>query len=165
MWMVVGGRRLVMRSLWFYVVTTFLVAFAFSCRLLLLIREMRLQARVPGVVRDILRASSLAKPKEDAHAIELGVEFAPERPVAWRCSRGVSNVGAKRPVDHRNVAPSDHAIAPQQGQRVVAAEALRDRRVRLEAVLPAPESLEAIAIPHDRIKRRQQLDALFGWPP
>ena len=48
-WMVVEARRLGMRYLWFYVVTTFLVAFAFSCPLFLLMREVRLRAiRVNG---------------------------------------------------------------------------------------------------------------------
>lgn len=42
-WMVVEGRRLGMRYLWFYVLTTFLVAFAFSCPLFMLLREARLQ--------------------------------------------------------------------------------------------------------------------------
>lgn len=43
-WMVVEARRLGMRHLWFYVVTTFLVAFAFACPLFLLVREVRLRA-------------------------------------------------------------------------------------------------------------------------
>jgi Terpene cyclase DEP1 len=42
-WMVVEARRLGMRHRWFYVVTTFLVAFAFACPLFLLMREARLQ--------------------------------------------------------------------------------------------------------------------------
>jgi hypothetical protein len=43
-WMIVEAQRLGMRHLWFYVVTTFLVAFAFACPLFLLMREIRLQA-------------------------------------------------------------------------------------------------------------------------
>lgn len=43
-WMVVEARRLAMRHWWFYVVTTFLVAFAFACPLFLLMREVRLRA-------------------------------------------------------------------------------------------------------------------------
>ena len=42
-WMVVEARRLGMRRSWLYVVTTFLVAFAFACPLFLLMREARLQ--------------------------------------------------------------------------------------------------------------------------
>ena len=41
-WMVVEARRLRMRHWWVYVVTTFLVAFAFACPLFLLMRERRL---------------------------------------------------------------------------------------------------------------------------
>jgi Protein of unknown function DUF2834 len=40
-WMVVEARRLGMRHWWFYVITAFLVAFAFACPLFLLIREAR----------------------------------------------------------------------------------------------------------------------------
>ena len=43
-WMIVEARRLGMRHWWFYVATTFLVAFAFSCPLFLLMREARLGA-------------------------------------------------------------------------------------------------------------------------
>jgi hypothetical protein len=42
-WMMVEARRLGMRHRWFYVVSTFLVAFAFSCPLFLLAREARLR--------------------------------------------------------------------------------------------------------------------------
>jgi Terpene cyclase DEP1 len=38
-WMVVEARRLGMRHWWFYIVTTFLVAFAFACPLFLFMRE------------------------------------------------------------------------------------------------------------------------------
>ncbi len=43
-WMVVEARRLGMRHTWFYVVTTFLVAFAFACPLFLLMRERKLRS-------------------------------------------------------------------------------------------------------------------------
>ena len=52
-WMVIEGKRLAMRHLWFYVVTTFLVAFAFACPLFLLMRELRLQTKVASVVHNI----------------------------------------------------------------------------------------------------------------
>jgi len=42
-WMVVEARRLGMRHLWTYVAGTFLVAFAFTCPLFLLMREVRMQ--------------------------------------------------------------------------------------------------------------------------
>ena len=43
-WMVIEARRLRMRHWWFYVVTTFVVAFAFACPLFLLMRDARLRA-------------------------------------------------------------------------------------------------------------------------
>src|SRR5262245_5021326 len=43
-WIVVEAHRLKMRYWWAYVVTTFLIAFAFACPLFLLMRECRLQA-------------------------------------------------------------------------------------------------------------------------
>lgn len=42
-WMVVEARRLGMRHRWVYVVGTIFVAFAFTCPLFLLMREVRLQ--------------------------------------------------------------------------------------------------------------------------
>lgn len=42
-WMVIEARRLRMRHWWFYVVTTFPVAFAFSCPLFLLMRELKVR--------------------------------------------------------------------------------------------------------------------------
>ena len=41
-WMVVEARRLKMRNPWAYVGLTFLIAFAFSCPLFLMLREMKL---------------------------------------------------------------------------------------------------------------------------
>ena len=56
-WMVVEARRLGMRHWWFYVVTTFLVAFAFSCPLFLLMRELRLRSAGAGAA-SLERASA-----------------------------------------------------------------------------------------------------------
>ena len=63
---------------------------------------------------------------------------------------------------HRQIAPADHLLVPQQRQGVVAAQALGSRRVGLEPVGPAPELLEAASVPDDRIERRQQAHALVG---
>jgi hypothetical protein len=43
-WMIVEARRLHMPHLWAYVAFTFLIAFAFTCPLFLLMREVRLQS-------------------------------------------------------------------------------------------------------------------------
>lgn len=52
-WMVVEARRLGMRYIWVYVLGTFLLAFAFTCPLFLLMREVHLQSKG----RDDARAS------------------------------------------------------------------------------------------------------------
>jgi hypothetical protein len=56
--MVIEARRLAMRHWWFYVATTFLVAFAFSCPLFLLMREARLRARFEASGLESLIAST-----------------------------------------------------------------------------------------------------------
>jgi hypothetical protein len=56
----------------------------------------------------------------------------------------------------REIGPAGGAVAPDQRQRVVAELAHRRRRVCLEAVGPAPQQLEAQAVPCDRIERREQ---------
>jgi hypothetical protein len=89
-----------------------------------------------------------------AHASRRRLRQAP-RKVAQRAS-SASSAGFQSPLAvargrdsrcraaaaafHRQVAPADDlTVAPQQRQRVVAAHALRCRRVGLEAVGPAPE--------------------------
>ena len=41
-WMMIEGRRLQMKNLWFYFVFTFVIAFAFTCPLFLFMREQKL---------------------------------------------------------------------------------------------------------------------------
>ena len=53
-------------------------------------------------------------------------------------------------------------VAPQQRQRVVAAHAFRRRRVGLEAVGPAPQQLEAAAVPDDGVEGREQPHGVVG---
>lgn len=43
-WMVVEARRLKMRNWWAYILLTFLIAFAFTCPLSLMLRELKLQS-------------------------------------------------------------------------------------------------------------------------
>lgn len=43
LWIVIEARRLGMRHLWIYVLGTFLIAFAFTCPLFLMMRELHLQ--------------------------------------------------------------------------------------------------------------------------
>jgi hypothetical protein len=51
-WMVVEARRLGMRNLWVFVVGTFLVSFAFTCPLFLLLRERHLQRSRPAAAEE-----------------------------------------------------------------------------------------------------------------
>ncbi len=42
-WMMIEGRKLKMKHLWFYFLSTFLIAFAFACPFFLFMRELKLQ--------------------------------------------------------------------------------------------------------------------------
>ena len=44
-WMMVEGRKLQMKNLWFYFVFTFVIAFAFTCPMFLFMREVKLAKR------------------------------------------------------------------------------------------------------------------------
>src|ERR1700744_2744857 len=57
--------------------------------------------------------------------------------------------------DDSDIAPADDAFVPEQRQRVVAELALTRRGVSLESIGPAPEDLEAAAVPDDRVERGQ----------
>src|SRR3990167_10142827 len=71
----------------------------------------------------------------------------------------------RSPVLHRHVRPADDLVAPQQWQRVVAELAFRGRGVGLEAVGPAPQQLEAAAVPDDGVERRQQPHGVARFMP
>lgn len=47
-WMVIEARRLKMRNWWAYILLTFLIAFAFSCPLFLMLRESKLESLKQG---------------------------------------------------------------------------------------------------------------------
>src|ERR1035437_8427944 len=68
----------------------------------------------------------------------------------------IAELRLKLTVLHREVAPANHAITPKQRQSIVAELSLRSRRVGLETVPPAPQQLEAVTVPHDRVEGRQQ---------
>jgi hypothetical protein len=72
-WMAVEARRLGMRHWWFYVVTTFLVAFAFACPIFLFMREARLRA--PAAPPDLLNGAvhgSAQRVHQDAGCSQKG---------------------------------------------------------------------------------------------
>src|SRR5262249_45901048 len=103
-----------------------------------------------------------ARSEEAPESIDLRVELAREFAIAGRAAGEVTEVGLERAGRDREVAPADHPIAPQQRKGVVAADAFGLRRVRLEAVGPAPEPFETWTIPDDRIERRQESDRSAG---
>src|SRR6188768_110463 len=99
--------------------------------------------------------------KKLAQTIDLIIQSALERASA-RALPDEPEIHVHGAVLHGHVAPPDHAVPPEQRERVVAEASLRRRRVGLESIRPAPEHFEAAAVPHDRIEGREQTD-LVGW--
>lgn len=67
-WMVVEARRLGMRHWWVYVVGTFAIAFAFTCPLFLMMRELKLNANG-------MRVGGANKPAESQSACNTEALF------------------------------------------------------------------------------------------
>ncbi len=65
----------------------------------------------------------------------------------------VEEVSASGAVD-----PADHVLSPGQRHGVVPESAPLPRHIGLEPVWPAPQVLEARAVPHERIERGQEPD-------
>src|SRR3546814_6640338 len=85
---------------------------------------------------------SVAQSEEVPEACEFRIERIAEHGLV-RCASGdVTEPASQRAVDNAHVAPADHAVLPQQRQRVVTQGAFRRRRISLEAVGPAPRSEE-----------------------
>src|SRR4030095_16440429 len=92
----------------------------------------------------------------------LALEAAAERGIARRATGDVAEPRLEAALGHGDVAPADHAAAPEQGKCVVAEAALRRRRVCLEAIGPAPEPLEAAPVPDDRVEGREEAHLVAG---
>src|SRR5213592_3114791 len=75
---------------------------------------------------------SAIEAEKDSQAIHLRFEFALEGAPSRRVRVDVAEVRLKLTLLYGHVAPANHAIAPQQRQRVVPQLPLRRRRVRLE---------------------------------
>src|SRR4029079_11847511 len=105
-------------------------------------------------------STRLTPPQEDAHALDLGFQRARESAMTRRAAVDVAERGLQVAVPDGKIAPADDLVAPQHRQRVVAPLPFGHGRVGLEAIGPAPEQLEAAAVPHDRIERREQPDAV-----
>src|ERR1700744_1713611 len=93
--------------------------------------------------------------EELAQSLHLRLEALPKP----RVSRSLAVCVAKSRFDltrnYREIPPADDAFVPEQRQRVVAELALTRRGVSLESIGPAPEDLEAAAVPDDRVERGQ----------
>src|SRR5438094_878315 len=100
-------------------------------------------------------AGSGVETEKAAQTMSLFLERATKRPIPRRVRRDVAEVRLKRPVPQRDVSPADDTVAPQEWQRVVTELAPGHRRVRLEAIGPAPEDPEPATVPHDRTERGQ----------
>src|SRR5438132_13093815 len=106
-----------------------------------------MMASARSAFASIFRGWSGRNAEEYAHALQFRVELAREPTVA-RPRRRVPELRLERAILQREISPANHAIAPEQRKRVVAALPFRRRRVRLEPVGPAPEQFEAATIPH-----------------
>src|SRR6266496_1066109 len=96
-----------------------------------------------------------AEAQKRSHAVQLRPQFTLEDAIArWRSD--IANLGLELAVFHGEVAPANHAVAPTERQSVIAEPAFGRRRVGFETVDPAPQQLEAGAVPHHRVERRQQ---------
>src|SRR5206468_144980 len=84
--------------------------------------------------------------------LALGLELPSEGTI----SRPLPRDEAQLELAASRIRPANHLIAPEQRQGVVAEPSLLGRRVRLEAVLPPPEALEAAPIPHHGVERGEQ---------
>jgi hypothetical protein len=82
-----------------------------------------------------------------------------------RCRRRSSMSATRRPPTTERFAQPMTLSRHSRGKRVVAADALDGRRVRLELVLPAPEELEPVAVPDEGVERRKEPYERLGGPP
>src|SRR5215203_786219 len=106
-----------------------------------------------------MKCPALAGPcqaEERLQPREFRLELALERAFGRRPPIDVADLRLQLAVLHREVAPADHAIAPQQWQGVVAAYALGGGRIGFEPVDPTPQHLEPPAVVDDRIEWREQ---------
>src|ERR1700678_1696174 len=118
---------------------------------------------VNGAVAN-LTGLSARQTQKSPDPCELGIQAGAKRHIAWSTAADEAEGGAQRSIGHCQISPSDHPIMPQQRQRVIAELALGRGGVGLEAIRPAPEDLEAAAVPCDGIEGGEQAYAVVGPP-
>ena len=99
---------------------------------------------------------ALPEAQEHAHASNLRIQFPPKGAFP-RGRTNVSEAALHVAVFHREITPADHTIAPYQRQRVISELSFSSRRICFETVHPAPQKLEAVAIPHHRDRRESAI--------
>src|SRR5207248_6690043 len=67
----------------------------------------------------IAQYSSGTKSKEELYPVQLCIELALESAVLWWPALHVAGIGEQRTIFHRQIRPTDDAIAPPDRQRVV----------------------------------------------
>ena len=111
-------------------------------------------------LRWLSRSSRSARPSRSFLAGSLcdrRENFAPLTPRG--AARDVAGMQLQAVVADGGVGPADDLAAPEHGEGVVTADALGRRGVGFEAVGPAPEMLEALAVPDDGIEGGEQSQA------
>ena len=76
--------------------------------------------------------------------------------IARRTAGNVAEPRRHHATGMADIGPADHAVAPQQRQRVVAERPFGFGRVGFEAIGPSPEMLKSPPVPDQWIERRQE---------
>src|SRR5207253_8194401 len=92
--------------------------------------------------------------QKELHSAQLCIELALESAILWWPAMHVAGIGEQRTIFHRQIRPTDDAIAPQERQRVVTQLPFRRRCVCFETIGPVPQQFETGAIVHDGIEWR-----------
>src|SRR5687768_8707945 len=92
------------------------------------------ERRIGGEDSTSSTAPDRSKAQELLHALELRRQLGLEAAFARGVACHVAEAARQPPLLDREVAPPHDSPAPEQGQRVVAVQALAERRVGLEAV-------------------------------
>ena len=97
--------------------------------------------------------------KELFHSFCFGFELRSKRRVP-RPFSSESDIKVKVATEQSDIHPANHPVTPQQGQRIVSADAFRGRSVGLESICPSPELFEPNTIPNHRVERREKPNGL-----
>src|SRR6185369_4065494 len=108
-----------------------------------------------GIVDFVNLKESLIQTKKNSDPRQFRLQFVLESAISWRFIYK-TNLRDQLVVLHREISTTNYSTSPQQRQRIVTHLTFRCRRVSFKPIHPVPKQFESRAIPHDRIKRRQQ---------